>query len=219
MLVKERMSSPVITIKPEMPVMEALELMRQKTIRRTPIVNELGNLVGIVSDKDLLNAGPSDATALSVWELNYLLTKVQVKDIMTRRVFTVNEDTPIEEAARIMAENKIGGLPVMRGSELVGLITETDLFKAFLEMMGAQEMGVRVTVLIPEKPGELNRLTHAISKAGGSFISFGQFMGTSSGNKLITFKVKGMSEATVRDTVLPFVTEVLDIRTSCVGDA
>ena len=79
MLVRERMSSPVITIDGKTPVMEALDLMRHENIRRTPVVDAQGKMVGIVSDKDLLNAGPSDATTLSVWELNYLLTKVQVK--------------------------------------------------------------------------------------------------------------------------------------------
>ena len=218
MLVRERMSSPVITIDGKTPVMEALDLMRHENIRRTPVVDAQGKMVGIVSDKDLLNAGPSDATTLSVWELNYLLTKVQVKEVMTKNVLTVTEDTPIEEAAYIMAENKIGGLPVMRGQELVGLITETDLFKIFLEMMGAREVGVRVTALVPEKPGELEALTHTITKAGGSFISFGQFSGRSESNKLVTFKVSGMNETAVQDTIAPFIEQLIDIRTCCTSD-
>ncbi|MCA9932918.1 MAG: CBS domain-containing protein [Ardenticatenaceae bacterium] len=215
MLVRERMSSPVITIDATTPVMEALDLMRQENIRRTPVVDAHGKMAGIVSDKDLLNAGPSDATTLSVWELNYLLTKVQVKEVMTKKVLTVAEDTPIEEAAFIMAENKIGGLPVMRGQELVGLITETDLFKIFLEMMGAREVGVRVTALVPEKPGELDVLTHAITEAGGSFISFGQFTGESDNNKLVTFKVSGMDETAVQTKIAPYIEQLIDIRTCC----
>ncbi len=217
MLVKERMSTPVITIKPDMPVMEALDLMRHENIRRTPIVNKHGKMEGIVSDKDLLYAGPSDATTLSVWELNYLLTKVLVRDVMTKNVLTVTEETPIEEAAFIMAENKIGGLPVMRGSELVGLITETDLFKIFLELMGAREVGVRVTALVPEKPGELDALTHAIAEAGGSFISFGQFAGVSSANKMVTFKVEGLSEEVIKEKIAPFIEALIDIRTCSTG--
>ncbi|MCA9928526.1 MAG: CBS domain-containing protein, partial [Anaerolineales bacterium] len=123
MLVSRRMSSPVITVSESTPIMEALDLMRRQNIRRTPVVNKKGKMIGIVSDKDLLNAGPSEATSLSVWEVNYLLAKLSVKDVMTKDVLTVTEDTPIEEAAYIMAENKIGGLPVMRGQEIVGLIT------------------------------------------------------------------------------------------------
>ena len=96
-----------------------LNLMKREHIRRTPVVKD-GKLVGIVSDKDLLNASPSPATSLSVWELNYLLSKITVSEVMTKNVLTVTEDTPIEEAARIMADNKIGGLPVIRGGHVVG---------------------------------------------------------------------------------------------------
>jgi acetoin utilization protein AcuB len=213
------MSSPVITIDESTPVMEALDLMRQRSIRRTPVVNKNGRMVGIVSDKDLLNAGPSKATSLSIWELNYLLTKVRVKEVMTKNVLTVHEDTPLEEAAFIMSQNKIGGLPVMRGDELVGLITETDLFKIFLELMGARSVGVRVTALVPDKPGELGALTHAIAQVGGNFISFGQFEGSSPANRLVTFKVSGMSEREVEQAIAPHIEELLDLRTCCSADA
>jgi acetoin utilization protein AcuB len=168
MLVGERMKHPVITIPPEMPIVEALNLMKHERIRRTPVIKD-GIMVGIVSDKDLLNASPSPATSLSVWEMNYLLSKVQVKDVMTKKVLTVSEDTPIEEAARIMADNKIGGLPVVRGDKVVGIISETDLFKIFLELMGARESGVRVTALIQEQRGQLAKLTQAIAQAEGNF--------------------------------------------------
>jgi len=212
MLVKGRMSQPVITVAPDVPIMDALNMMKREHIRRMPVVKN-GKLVGIVSDKDLLNAGPSDATTLSVWEVNYLLSKVTVADVMTKEVMTVSEDTTLEEAARIMADNKIGGLPVMRGQEVVGLITETDLFKIFLELMGAREMGVRVTALVPDVPGELDKLTHAIAQAGGSFVAFGQFAGESASNRLVTFKVTGLDEAAVQAAVEPVVEKITDIRT------
>jgi acetoin utilization protein AcuB len=159
-----------------MSINEALSLFKKERIRRAPIVR--GNkLVGIVSEKDLLNASPSQATTLSVWEMNYLLSKLTVAEVMTKDVITVTEDTPIEEAARIMADNKIGGLPVVKGLRVVGIITETDLFKLFLELMGAREKGVRVTTLIKDQPGMLAKITKAITDAGGNFIAFGQFVG------------------------------------------
>jgi acetoin utilization protein AcuB len=136
------MKHPVITVPPDLPITEALTLMKSDRIRRMPVVDKAGKLVGIVSAKDLLNASPSPATSLSVWEMNYLLSKIMVKDVMTKDVMTVSEDTPIEEAARIMADNKVGGLPVMRDNKLVGIITETDLFKIF-SAAGARESGVR----------------------------------------------------------------------------
>lgn len=211
MLVKGRMSHPVITIKPDIPIMDALNLMRQENIRRLPVVKD-GKMVGIISEVDLLNAAPSDATTLSVWEVNYLIAKIKVADVMTKKVLSVKEETAIEEAARIMVDNKIGGLPVMRDGAIVGLITETDLFKIFLELMGARDQGVRVTALVPDKHGELMALTKAVSEAGGSFIAFGQFSGESQQNKLVTFKVEGMDETAVREVIAPVVESIVDIR-------
>lgn len=213
MLVGERMSHPVITIPPSMPVVEALNLMQRQGIRRMPVVKD-NKIVGIVSDKDLLNASPSPATSLSVWEMNYLISKITVKEVMTGQVIFVTEDTLIEEAARIMADNKIGGLPVMRGGSVVGIITETDLFKIFLELMGARDSGVRVTALIHEERGQLARLTQAIANAGGNFVAFGQFTGEDPSNRLISFKVEGLNEGAVKQIIEPLAEKLIDIRST-----
>lgn len=213
MLVKERMSKPVITVTPDMPILEALNLLQEERIRRAPVVRD-GKMIGIISDKDLLNASPSDATSLSVWEINYLMSKVQVQEVMTRDVLTISEDTPLEEAARIMADNKVGGLPIMRDGRVVGIITETDLFKILLELMGARESGLRVTVLVPDKLGELAAITEAIADAGGSFLSFGQFSGDDTETRVVTFKATGIDEATVRERIGPLVEKVIDVRKS-----
>ncbi len=214
MLVKERMSTPVITFEPDLPIMQALDLMKKNRIRRAPVVKN-GKVIGIVSERDLLNAAPSDATSLSVWELNYLLAKITVNEIMSKHVVSIDGDTPIEEAAYLMDENKIGGLPVMADGDLVGLITETDLFRIFLELMSARQAGVRVTALVPDIHGELDVLTHAISEAGGEFLSLGTFAGDSSANRTVTFKVQNLDEAAVRETISPYIEELVDIRTCC----
>ncbi len=214
MLVGDRMSHPVITVPPDMPVVDALNLMRVEHIRRTPVVNAKGKLVGIVSDKDLLNASPSSATTLSVWEINYLLSKITVGDVMTKDVITISENTPIEEAARIMADNKIGGLPVMRDGRVVGIITETDLFKILLELMGARVQGVRVTILVPNVPGELAQITKALAQAGGNIISLGTFSGEDPSTALITVKLQGMTEEDVRSALAGIVEKFEDIRTT-----
>lgn len=211
MLVRERMSYPVVSVPPEMPINEALNLMKRERIRRTPVLKN-GQLIGIVATEDLLNASPSPATSLSIWEMNYLLSKITIKDVMTKEVLTVPHDTPIEEAARIMADNKIGGLPVMREGKVVGIITETDLFKVFLELMGARESGLRVTVHIKNEPGQLEKLTHALTSLGGNFMAFGQFLGDDPSNRMVTFKVQGLQEEQVRAQLEPLVDEVLDIR-------
>jgi acetoin utilization protein AcuB len=212
MFVGDRMSHPVITVSPEMPVVEALNMMHREHIRRAPVVKD-GKLVGIVSDKDLLNASPSAATTLSVWEINYLVSKILVKEVMAEEVITVSEGTPIEEAARIMLDHKIGGAPVMRGETIVGIITETDMFKIFPELMGARRMGVRVTALIKDEPGQLARLTKAIATQGGNFVAFGMFSGEDSSNYLITCKVDGLNESQVQGIMEPLVLRLVDIRT------
>jgi acetoin utilization protein AcuB len=170
--------------------------------------------VGIVSERDLLEASPSDATSLSIWELNYLLSKITVDEVMTRDVTSVNEDTPVEEAARIMADNKIGGLPVVRDSEVVGIITETDLFKIFLELLGAREPGVRVTALVADVPGELAKLASAVRDAGGNIVAVVAGLGETSENRLLTFKVSGLEPDTLKKAIEPAVERFIDVRTT-----
>ena len=212
MLVGERMSHPVITIHPKMPMQDALNLMRREHVRRFPVVDKRGRLVGIVSEKDLLDASPSDATSLSIYEVNYLLSKITVKQIMSDAVITITEDTPIEEAARIMADNKIGGLPIIREDEVVGIITETDLFKIFLELLGAREPGVRIAALVPNIPGELAQLTKAIFDIGGNVVALSTFLGDSSENREVCIKVSGVDARALEETLEPFVEKFIDIR-------
>lgn len=206
------MTRRVITVRPDMPIQEALNLMRQEKVRRFPVVGPGGKLVGIVSEKDLLNASPSDATTLSVWEVSYLLSKITVERVMTRSVTTVAEDTPLEEAARIMADNKIGSLPVLRDSQLVGIITETDLFKIFLELLGAREPGVRLEVLLNDVPGKLADLVGGIRDMGGNIIALGTFLGESKQNRLVTLKVEGIEMEPLKRMVQPMVEKIVDIR-------
>ena len=212
MLVGERMSKPAITIKPDVPIQEALVLMHKEHVRRFPVVDHRGRLIGLVSEKDLLNASPSEATSLSVWELNYLISKITVERVMTRSIISVTENTPIEEAARIMADNDIGALPVLQGNAIMGMITETDLFKIFLELFAARDPGIRVTAQISDMPGTLHELTGAISGAGGNILALGSFLSERKGNKIITIKIGNLPLETVRSLVDPCVEEILDIR-------
>lgn len=214
MLVGERMSHPVISVSPKMPMQEAHKLMRDEKIRRLPVVNERGKMIGIITESDLLHASPSDATSLSVWEMNYMLSKVTVEKIMTREVITTQKDTPLEEAARKMVDNRIGGLPVVMDGEVIGIITETDLFKVFLEMLGARESGVRISVLIPNIPGTLTKLTKSIFDSGGNLVALGTFMGESTENREITLKVTGVDKAALEAAVKDHVERIVDIRES-----
>jgi acetoin utilization protein AcuB len=211
MFVGERMSHPVISVSADAPINEVLAMFRNEHIRRAPVMKD-GKLVGIVSERDLLNASPSTATTLSVWEMNYLISKVKIKDVMTKKVISVDKDTPIEDVARIMADKKIGGVPVTSADKVVGMITETDLFKVFLELMGARQKATRVTATIPEQPGELAKVTRAIANHGGDFISFGMFVGPDAHSKVITFKVQGMKKEKIREVLDDVVIKFWDIR-------
>jgi len=168
MLVKDRMTPDPICGCPEMPVTEAQEIMREGRIRHLPITDEGGNLVGLVTQRSLLGALPSNVSSFSHFEISYVLAKIKVSHVMVKEVTTIDEDTPIEVAARIMADQKIGCMPVMRDGELVGIITDNDLFATMVDLLGARRGGVRVTVLQPDRPGEIARLSTAIAKIGGN---------------------------------------------------
>jgi len=211
MLVNERMSRPVISVTPDEPIHDVLAMFKKEHIRRAPVMKD-GKLVGIISQGDLLNASPSPVTTLSIWEMNYLLSKVTVKNVMSKKVISVTRDTPIEEAARIMADKKIGGLPVMDEDKVVGMITETDLFKVFLELMGARDKGIRVTATVDDKPGELAKVTKAIAEAGGNFVSFGFFSGADASTKVLTFKVEGIKKDELKRVLGGVVKKFWDVR-------
>jgi acetoin utilization protein AcuB len=212
MLVGERMTSDPVVIHDNTPIDEAMKIMRDNKVRRLPVLNNKGTLVGIVSERDLLFASPSPATSLSIYELHYLMSRITVADVMTTEVITVAEDTPLEEAARIMVDNKIGGLPVVSNRELVGIITETDLFKIFLELLGAREMGVRLTMLVPDEKGMLAKITGEITGLGGNIVSLSTFLGEDPTNALLTIKVQDVEEKELVKAMEPLAIEMLDVR-------
>jgi acetoin utilization protein AcuB len=146
-------------------------------------------------------------------EISYLLSKLTVDEVMTRNPVTVTEDTPIEEAARLMMDHGIDALPVMRGQQLIGIVTETDLFKTFIELFSAREAGVRLTLLVPEVRGELFTLTQAISEMGGNILSLGTFQGEDPTNRLLTVKVAGVDETALIAKLQEVGAEVIDTRT------
>ena len=166
MLVGKRMTRNPLTLQPDVPIHDALALMRREKVRWVPVVDKKGKLVGVVTRNDLMQASPSPATSLNMWEVSYLLSKVTLQEVMKKEVVTATEDMPLEDAARIMVDRQISCLPVMRGDALVGLITEFDVFKVFLELLDAREKGVRLTVFAPYFKGSLAQITSAISKLG-----------------------------------------------------
>ena len=212
MLVGNRMTQRPVTVTESASLDQALELMHSESVRRLPVLDKHGHLVGIVSELDLIKASPSPATSLSMYELPYLLSKIKMRDIMTKDVVTVTEDTPLEEAALVMAENKIGGLPVMRGDKLVGIITETDLFKIFLEVLGARVEGARVSLLVPEEKGMLAKIAGKVAEMGGNFVAQTTIMGEDPTSRQLTIKVTDVSTEQLVAAMEELGLEVLDAR-------
>jgi acetoin utilization protein AcuB len=213
MLVGERMTHHPIVIAPGTPVGGALKRMREEGVRRFPVVDpESGKLTGIVTEKELLYASPSPATSLSMHELHYLLAKLTVDKIMTTDLVTVSEDTPIEEAALLMIDRGVGALPVLREGTLVGIITETDIFRTFTELFAARAEGIRLTLLAPERRGELAEITQAITSLGGSIAALGTFQGEDMSSRLLTVKVTDVSRQTLVEAMTALDVRVVDAR-------
>ena len=208
MLVRDKMFKYPVTAKPGASVPDALKIIQGAKVRQLPVLNDDGRLVGIVSLVDLFRVSPSPATSLSVWEIDYLLEKIKVESVMTKEVITVTEDTPLEEAGRIMADNAISGLPVMRGDELVGIITESELFSTLMELFGARRSGVRVMAKMALVKGGLARLAGAVAEADGHFVAFG----IHPSDDAVTFKVQGVEKDKLIKAIEPFVVELLDVR-------
>ncbi len=176
MFVRDRMTAPAVTVPPDTPFQDALMVMQENAFRRLPVIDKKGKLVGIIAERDLLYASPSQATSLSVWEMNYLLSKITVQELMTLEVITTTPDTTIEGAANLMVEKGVGGLPVIDEERRpVGMITETDIFKTLAEMFGASQAGLRLTLEVPRGKGVLAQLSKAIFELGGDITSIGSF--------------------------------------------
>jgi acetoin utilization protein AcuB len=167
MKVKDRMSSNPVTVTLDTNVAEAFKLMKDKSIRRLPVV-EKNKLIGIITMSDLNQAAPSSASTLSIYELNYLLAKTKIKDILGKtKLITVNQNAYIEIAAKMLRENKIGGMPVVDDdNKLVGIITETDIFDSFLEILGVNRQGTRINLMMQDRPGLLKIVSEVVYKHG-----------------------------------------------------
>jgi acetoin utilization protein AcuB len=209
------MTPDPITTTPDTAVPDALRVIREKGINYLPVLDKKGKLIGIVSKTDL-QAGPSKATTLTVFEANYLLAHLEVREVMSEPI-TVPEDAPLEEAARVMIVNQIGCLPVMRDGKLVGIITETDIFRAFVEILGGGDAVLRVTMRVPDVPGELARMTGLIADLGGNLHSVAAFRGDDPQHVYITFRLDGVDEETLLPALKELGEEVVNV--CCISPA
>jgi len=164
MRIRDMMTKNPITVESEALVWDAQKIMKENNIRRLPVVDK-GKLVGIITKHDLLEASPSPATSLSIFELNYLLSKMKVKDIMKKNYVTITPDTPFEEALRLGQERKIGSFPVVDNGKLVGITTESDIIRFLTRVLGLKEEGSRITIEgLGGKLGDLERIVSIVNQ-------------------------------------------------------
>lgn len=165
MAVKDFMTRKVIYISPETTISQAADLMREQDIHRLPVI-ENDRLVGLVTEGTIAEASPSKATSLSIYEMNYLLNKTKVKDVMIKDVVTVSQYASLEDAVYLMYRHKVGILPVVDNDQLYGVITDRDVFAAFLHVSGYGEDGVRVRLIVPDRAGVLGQILSIIAEEG-----------------------------------------------------
>ena len=170
---REKIQKNPVTISPEASFFDARNLIHEKGVRHLPVVDKNNVVVGIVTDRDIRQAAPSDATLLSVQELNYLLGKLKVSSFMTpkTKLITITPDTLIEEAVQLMHDNKIGCLPVLEGGKLYGIFTETDALDHLVDIFGLKQKGTRLTIALEDKPGSLLGILEVFKKHNLSVIS------------------------------------------------
>jgi len=191
------MTPDPITATPDTSVKEALDLLRSHPFRHLPIVDEEGRLVGITTEKSLVYASPASDVSLSVFEVNYLLSRMKVEQVMARDVITVHPDLPLEEAARLMIDHQIGCLPVVERGRLVGIISDTDLFRVFVEGLGGGHPALRITISVPEQVGVLARIAGRIAAMGGNIYSLGTFWGERPEDRILALRVEGVDRETL----------------------
>jgi acetoin utilization protein AcuB len=176
-------------------------LIRSQAFRHLPVVDEDGKLVGITTEKSLVYASPTSATSLSVFEVDYILSRTKVGQIIQGQVITVPPDLPIEEAARMMIDHHIGCLPVVEDEKLVGIISDTDIFRVFAEGLGGGHPSLRITVIVPEEVGSLAWITSCVADLGGNIHSLGTFWGERPEDRVIAFRLEGVDRETAVETL------------------
>ena len=197
MLVKDRMTFNPVTIRVDTSLKEALDLVRSSPFRHLPVLDENDKLVGIVTEKSLVYASPTSSTTLSVFEVDYILLRTKIEQIIQGEVISVGPNLPIEEAARVMIDHRIGCLPVVEDDKLIGIISDTDIFRVFVEGLGGGHPSLRITILIPEAVGSLAKVTNHVADLGGNIHSLGMFWGERPEDRLIAFRLEGVDRETI----------------------
>lgn len=212
MLVKNVMTKNPITILPDASVTEARAIMNKNNIGKLPVVDKNFKLVGMLTKNDLAKASPSQATTLDMYEISYLLSKLNVEKIMVKDVVTVQDTEVVENAAKLMLDHGIGCVPVLSGDLVVGILTESDLFSLFTEMFGASRSGIRMIFSLDDKPGQLAKIVDEIAEKNGNLVSLVTRELKDSTLRRVTMKVSGVTKAQIEEILSKVGVKVDDIR-------
>jgi acetoin utilization protein AcuB len=197
MFVKDWMTTDPIVVSPDTPIIEAQKIMRDNRVRRLPVVQG-GKLLGVVTYRDLIEASPSEATTLSIHELNYLLSKLTVKDVMATDLITVGPNDTAEQAALLGAEKGVGALPVVHKGKLIGIATESDIFRAYIAILGAKEDLQRITLRDVEIQKEtLREIAQIVEDAGGVTMSIFNVPQKASDLRMVVIRVQAQDEKAI----------------------
>lgn len=199
MFVKTKMTTNPFTVSPDQTIPDAHEIMTQHGVRRLPVMKQ-GRLVGVVSKEDIDKYSPSKATSFSMGEISYLLSKTKIKQIMSKNPITISPDALLEEAATLMRDNKISFLPVVDRDRLVGIITESDIFDSFIELLGFREPGVRLTIEVDDEPGIMSQLTSIIGQFGANITRAAVYRGES-GKSAIVVGINSLNTADIERSI------------------
>ncbi len=212
MLVRDVMTENPITISSDVSVLEAKEIMNKNNIKRLPVVDKKGVLIGLITKADLAKASPSAATSLDVFELGYLLSKLSVEKTMIKSVKTTTANQTVEEAARLMNDYGINCLPVVKENLLIGIVTESDLFATFIDMFNTRTSGVRAVVVFKEVSGELAKFASGIADKNGNIVSLVTSDAKDAQHRKVTVKVANITKEELKNIAESMDAEVQDIR-------
>ncbi|HZJ56950.1 MAG TPA: CBS and ACT domain-containing protein [Clostridia bacterium] len=199
MFVRKKMTANPFTISPDKTIPDAQELMTRYDIKRLPVLKN-GKLVGVVSKEDILRASPSKATTFSVGEINYLLAKTKISRIMTKDPIIISSNALLEEAATLMRDYGVSFLPVVDDGKLVGIITESDIFDAFIELLGFREKGTRFTIEATDAPGIMSKLTRIMGDFGANISNVAVYRGNA-GKSTVVIGINSSNTADMEKTM------------------
>ena len=200
MFVKNKMTANPFTISPDQSIPDAHEIMSKNNVRRLPVVKD-GRLVGVVSKEDIARSSPSKATGLSITALTYLLAKTKISRVMTKNPILISSNALLEEAAILMRDNNVSFLPVGDDGKLVGIITESDIFDSFIELLGFREKGTRLPIEVNDEPGIMSHLTGIFTIYGANITHVAVYRGTSVGKSVIVTGINSLNTLEIEKAI------------------